>query len=62
MDPPNPEWDFLKDLFGEKPSWKQQKDKHRVPGWAEPRGLVSTVGEELHILEVRTASWSKALA
>ncbi|XP_032729336.1 translation initiation factor IF-2-like [Lontra canadensis] len=26
MDPLNPEWNFLKDLLGEKP-WKQQKDK-----------------------------------
>ena len=49
MDPLNSEWDFLKDLLGEEPSWKQQKNKHRIAGWAEPRGLVSTVWEQLHL-------------
>lgn len=48
MDPPNPEWNFLKDLLGEKPFWKQQEE-NCIPGWAEPRGLVSTVSGERHL-------------
>lgn len=32
MDPLNTQWDFLKDLLGEKPSWKQQQSKPRVAG------------------------------
>ena len=43
MDPLNLEWNFPKDLLGEKPSWKPQQDKHRIAGWAEPRGLVPTI-------------------
>lgn len=27
----NPKWDFLKDLSGDKPSWRPQKDKHTDP-------------------------------
>lgn len=48
MDPLNPEWNFLKDLLGEKPSWKQQQDKQNRwlgkaswPGLQDLRGVTS---------------------
>lgn len=59
MDPLNPEWNFLKDLLGEKPPWEQQ-EKQSLAG----QSLVawSPLSERSYIVKVRTASWSKALA
>lgn len=61
MDRLNSEWDFLKDLLGGKPSWKQQQNKHRIPGW---QSLVACcpLFRCSYILEVRGAAWSEALA
>ena len=49
INPQNPEWNFLQDLLGEKPSRKLQKDKYRIRVWEKPRGLVSIIWDELHL-------------